>query len=116
MKIPFTSYELAHVRKALSAGVLALGAAVVTALTNHVAASTLITWPAVGGLAGAFLVAAVGTFWTPANKSLIAEIATVIEDVDPALVPILDPILATTPPTMTVTSSASSSTGSGLNQ
>lgn len=101
MKIPLTQYEVAHVRKAIFAGLGMAGSAFGAALASGVPLQTVIAWPAVSGLIGAFIVGLFGTFKIPNKDFLLAQ--KVIEEINPALgekvAVILDPVMAAREPT-----------------
>lgn len=101
MNMPFSQYQLAHVRKAVFAGFGFVGTAIATALANGVPLADLEHWPGTAGLLAAFIVGFGGTFQIP-NKDF-AMVEKVIETINPALgdkvAVVLDPVLAANEPT-----------------
>lgn len=101
MKIPLSQYQLAHIRKAVFAGVGMAVTAFVTGLTSGVQLQVLVTWPAVAGLLSAFLIGLLGTFRIPNKDFMLVE--KVIETINPVLgekvAVILDPMMAAREPT-----------------
>lgn len=100
MKIPLSKYELAHIRKALTAGLSGAVAVVLTAVSNHTDMHSLIVWPGIGGVLAAFFLPLFLTFNIP-NKDLV-EIEKLADAFDPAVAAAvhvaLDPVLAAQEP------------------